>query len=370
MPYLLFVFLAVNYAEKTRVTRKWKHAVACGLFLALAILLRNEGLLLFGLFALWYFLEVRNPRIIAAFVIIPGLLSAWYFIEPALHGGSYFEYATFVSKFKEISNQLLNISTKEALYQWVIMLVAAPTLIVVLPGLWGLWENRRRARSDLFAWMFVAQAGFYFLLTLTSAWRPQLRYLMLQFVNLFPYAALIWLKIMRRYSFRYVLAAMLALMISMQSVAWWVGRNNRLPGGWLPLQVITSPQKIVDEWVRRNAFHQPPMKVVSIVPGPLAERWTLEHAFVINRLRSDQSSLNEFDVHVQPEILKGILPKQIENADVILIDSQAVFYSTVISSIKRLNPDVPVRRMHAHIDALLLSERSRTDLEPIFESSK
>ncbi len=364
VPYLLFVLLAVNYAEKVRATRQGKDAVACGLFLTLALLLRNEGLLLVGLFALWYLLEVRNPKIFAAFVTIPGLLCAWYFVEPMLHGGSYFDYLTLVSKFKEINNLLANISRKEALYQWVLMLAAAPTLIVVLPGLWGLWENRRRALTDLFAWMFVAQVSFYFFFTLTSAWRPQLRYLMVQFVNLFPYAALVWLKIMRRFPVRYALPAVLVLMMAIQSVAWWIGRNNRLPGGWLPIQVTTPSQTTLDQWIGSiHSTEQAPLKIVSIVPAPLAERWALEHSFVMNRLTTTRSSMQEIDVHVQPEILQGVVPDQISAADVVLIDPHAVFYAVVIQAVRAQKPDIVIERIHPHIDGIFLSERARTELK-------
>jgi hypothetical protein len=160
-------------------------------------------------------------------------------------------------------------------------------------------------------------------------------------------------------------------MVTMQSVAWWIDRNNRLPGGWLPLQVITSSQRSVDDWVGKSSvLDQPPIRIASIVPGPRAERWALEHSFVVNRLRSDLSSLNEFDVHVQPEILTGIIPQEIKTADVLLIDPQAVFYPIVVSSITREKPDLTIRRIHAHVDALLLSDRSRTDLEPVLRSQK
>lgn len=364
VPYLLFVLLAVNYAEKTRVTRQSKYALFSGVFLALAILLRNEGLFLVGIFGLWYLLEVRKLKITLAFVVIPGVLSAWYFIEPALHGGSYFDYLTFVSKFKEINNLLANISRKEALYQWVLMLVAAPTLVVVLPGLWGLWENRRRALTDLFAWMFVAQVGLYFFLTLTSAWRPQLRYLMIQFVNLFPYAALVWIKVMRRFPVRYALPALLLSMMAMQSVAWWIGRNNRLPGGWLPIQVITPSQTTLDQWIGKiHSVDQAPLKIVSIVPAPLAERWALEHSFVVNRLTTARSSMQEVDVHVQPEILQGEIPARVADADIVLIDPHAVFYPVVLPAIKLQKPELAIERIHPHIDAVLVSERARTELK-------
>ncbi|HYJ86603.1 MAG TPA: glycosyltransferase family 39 protein [Pyrinomonadaceae bacterium] len=363
VPYLLFVLLAVNFAEKTNTSFDWKHAFACGLFLSLAMLLRNEGLLLFVIFTLWFLLRIRKLGILALFVVLPGAVMAWYLIEPTLHGYSYFDYFKYVTRSKETENLVGNISRRDALIQWILMLSAAPTLIVAVPGLYELWKNRRRALTDLLAWMFVAQVGFYFFLTLTSAWRPQLRYLMIQFVNLLPYAAVGWLKIMQRFSIRYALAAMLALMIVMQSVAWWIGRNNRLPGGWLPMQVITSSQETLDQWVGKiNTGEQPPLKIVSLVPGPRAERWALEHSFVVNRLTTNRSSMQELDVHVQPEILRGVMPAQVADADVVLIDSNAVFYPVVLGAIGRQKPDTPIRRLHPHIDAILLSERARSEL--------
>ena len=129
------------------------------------------------------------------------------------------------------------------------------------------------------------------------------------------------------------------------------------------MQVITSSQATLDQWIgKMNAGAHPPLKILSVVPGPRAERWALEHSFVVNRLTTDRSSMQELDVHVQPEILRGVMPAQVADADVVLIDSHAVFYPVVLGAISRQKPDTPIRRLHPHIDALLLSERARSEL--------
>ncbi len=368
VPYLLFVLLATHYAEKAKVAIEWKFALGAGILLAMALLLRNEALLLITVFSLWFLLITKRPGIVLAFILLPVLLSAWYFIEPALRGGSYFDYFLYVVKSKGFENVVGNISRRDALFQWALMLGAAPTLIVVLPGLYGLWENRRQAITDLFAWMFVAQVGFYFSLTLVLAWRPQMRYLMLQFVNLLPYAALAWIKIIRRYQLRYALPVLVGLMIVIQSVAWWVGRNNRLPGGWLPLQVITAPQKIVDEYVAQANNSNPvqPIKLVSLVPGLLAERWSLEHSFVLMRPDPSRVSLEEMDVHVSPQILEGKFPVGLFEADLILIDPQTVYYPIVFRTLSSERPNLTTRKLHPHLEVILWSDRARRDLEQTF----
>ena len=129
------------------------------------------------------------------------------------------------------------------------------------------------------------------------------------------------------------------------------------------MQVITSSQATLDQWVGKiNTGAKPPFKILSVVPGPRAERWALEHSFVVNRLTTDRSSMQELDVHVQPDILRGVMPAQVADADVMLIDSNAVFYPVVLNAISRQKPDTPVRRLHPHIDAILLSERARSEL--------
>jgi hypothetical protein len=370
VPYLLFVLLSVHYAERAKTTLAWRHALVSGVFLSLAMLLRNEALLLLVLFVWWYLIRIKTLKILAVFVTIPFMLAAWYFIEPIMRGGSYLDYFLYVARSKEFENVVENVSRKEALYQWILMLGASPTLIVVLPGLYGLWLNRRHAVTDLFAWMFMIQTVFYLSLTIVSGWRPQLRYLMLQFVNLFPYAALVWLSIMRRFSPRYLLPPMLALMIAMQGLAWWIGRNNGLPGGWLPLQVITSSQEKLDALVRQiDGNTQEKLVIISVVPGPRVERWSLEHSFIINRGGFSNVVLREADVHVEPDILDGSLPEYLLNADVLLIDPQAVFFSTVISSSRR-HANLSIRRLHPHLEVVLMTERARKNVGTIVSSDQ
>ena len=113
------------------------------------MLLRNEGLLLFVIFTLWFLLTIRKPGIMALFVVLPGAVMTWYLIEPTLRGDSFFDYFTYVTRSKEIENLVGNISRRDALMQWILMLSAVPTLIVVAPGLYELWKNRRRAQTDI-----------------------------------------------------------------------------------------------------------------------------------------------------------------------------------------------------------------------------
>jgi len=70
--------------------------------------------------------------------------------------------------------------------QILLMPASTPSIFVVLPGLAGLWMARRNWRRDLFLWLFVVQVAFFIFLALTTGWRPQLRYILLYFVNLFP----------------------------------------------------------------------------------------------------------------------------------------------------------------------------------------
>lgn len=367
IPYLLFVFLAVNHAAKTRSSLNWSTAFLSGSFLSFAMLLRNEGLLLFLLFLVWYILNVKDRISILSFAAVPVCVFAWYLIEPSLYGHSYLDYFSYVKQSKEVENLTQGITLKDCLIQWAMMLAASPTVFVVAPGLYGLWRFRHQARHDLFAWMFVSQVVFYLTLTLTSAWRPQLRYLMLYFVNLIPYTALVLLQTFRRFSPRYALPLLLVLTIIIQAVAWWMGRNNRLPMGWLPLQVRTSSQKALDQWIEEIKLSgQKGLKISSIVPGPLRERWSLDHSFVVNRIPPGTLELEEIHIQVDREILNGHLPEKTQTADLILIDPHSVFYSAVLNALAQRKTGMSIRQIHPHITVMLLSERALANTQFLF----
>ena len=360
VPYLFFLFLAICYSLAAQASGSPQKALAAGFLLGAAMLLRNEALAMFLVSLVWYVLQVRRRIAILAFAVIPFAVLAWYLIEPSLHGSSYLQYFFSVKQSKQIENVYQGVTLTDCLSQWVLMLGASPTVFIVAPGLYGLWRFRHLARRDLFAWMFITQVTFYFSLTLLYSWRPQLRYLMLYFVNLFPYTALVWLQVFQKFT-RRALPLLLVLTIAVQGAGWWAGRNNRLQPGWLPIQVRTASQTALDEWIRGvQQSGQTGLKIKAIVPGPLNERWSLDHSFVVNHIRSEVLDLEELHVQADKAILEGQLPERAFVADLILIDPQAVYYPAVINTLTRRIPGVASKQIHSHIIALLLSERART----------
>lgn len=358
LPYMLFVFLAVYFSTRLLSDAKSKDAILSGLFLSLAILLRHEGLVLLGLFLIWYALNVKNRKMILVFAALPVCVSAWHFIEPLLSGHSYFEYVAHVRQAKAGENLVQGFTLKDCLYQWVMMPAVVPSLFIVLPGFYGLWRARRLLRYDLFAWMFSAQVGFYFLMTFTSGWRPQLRYIMLYFVNLFPYAALAWVTITRRWRSRYVLASLVVLTMLTQAAGWWVGRNKYRPMGWLPLEVRSSSQKAVDDWMSEvSANSGAGLKVIAFTGDSIEEPWSLLHSVLVNRIPAGAVKTIELYVPEEREILNGQLPPVVSDADLVVIDPDSGFYSTVVDSISKSDPGVRMSRIHPRITIMALSHR-------------
>ena len=354
VPYLLLVFLALRYALKVVATTSLMAAFVAGLFLTIAVLLRHEATLILGLFLVWLAISTRDYKLMLSFGLLPVCVAAWAVLEPTLNGGSFFDYVSVSKGIKASENQLQGLTLRDCLYQWVIMPASVPSIFVVIPGFYGLWKARRRAYRDLFAWMFIAQVGFYFCMTIASAWRPQLRYILLYFVNLFPYAAWTWSQLMRRFPARTVLAALIAGMMTTQSVAWWVGRNNYLPMGWLPLQVETAPQKALDEWASKmKAEDQRGIKIVSFVYGAMSSAWSLPHSLVLNRL--PLSNAEEIYLADSPKILQGELSPSVYAADVILIDPESEFYPRCAGALQAKHPDLQIKVIHSRIVAILLS---------------
>ena len=357
--YLFFVLLAVSQAQRAAAFPHWKSALSCGALLALAILLRHEGMLLLVMFSLWFALRTRKPSVVAAFAAIPVCLAAWYFIEPLLQGHSYLEYANFVKAAKAGENLIQGFTLKDCLVQWVLMPAAIPSVLIVLPGLYALWRVRRSAALDLFAWMFIGQVLFYSFMTLTSAWRPQLRYIMLYFVNLLPYAAIAWERLAARLQPRYLVYALAGAAMLLQGTAWYIGRNERRSLGWLPIEIRTSSQKTLDDWLlSKDTEAKGPINILGVSPGPSSDSWSLHHSEVVDSTTGGRIRSKTLYVPEVPEVLQGRLPAEAIEADLILIYPGAVFYPAVLDGLNSRGIDVTVGLIHPDIAVLTLSRRN------------
>lgn len=357
--YLLFVLLAVSQAQRAVESLRWTSALTCGAFLALAILLRHEGLLLLVMFSSWFALRTRKASLVAAFAVIPVCLAAWYFIEPLLQGHSYLEYANFVRSAKAGENLIQGFALKDCLVQWVLMPAAIPSLLIVVPALCALWQARRKAALDLFAWMFLGQVLFYLFMTLTSEWRPQLRYIMLYFINLLPYAAIGWHRLAQRFQPRYLVYGLAGAAMLLQGCAWYVGRNERRSLGWLPIEIRTSSQKSLDDWLlSEDLAAKGQVNILGVSPGPSSDSWSLHHSEVVDGTSGGLIRSRTLYVPEVPEVLQGRLPQDAMEADLILIYPGAVFYPAFLDGLSARGLDVTVRLIHPDIAVLTLSRRN------------
>jgi len=357
--YLFFVILAVSQAQRAVDSTDWRRALACGALLSIAILLRHEGLILLAMYSVWFSLRSRKVSLVAAFAAIPFCVAAWYFIEPWMQGHSYFEYANFVKSAKAGENLVRGFTLKDCLVQWVLMPASVPSLLVVVPGLYGLWRLRRKARLDLFAWMFAGQVLFYLYMTITSAWRPQLRYVMLYFVNLLPYAAMAWDGLARRFQPKYLIWALTVATIVIQGSAWWVGRNDRRSFGWLPIEIRTSSQRALDDWLlAQDRAANRPINVLGVSPGPSSDSWSLHHSEVLDGTTRQLIRSKILYVPEVPEVLQGKLPPEAIEADLILIYPGAVYYAAFLQGLNARGVDVEVQLIHPDIAVLTTTRRN------------
>lgn len=350
-PYLLLIFLATLFSFKAHESKSVVDALLSGVFLCLAILLRHEAMLILGLFLLWGLIRLREPKLILGFALIPLCAAAWNFIEPWMNGKSYFDYCLMVTNMKAGENAALGITRLDGVKQWVMMPAAVPSVFVVIPGFYGLWRLRSKAfTTDLFAWMFFSQTVLYATMTLLFSWRPQLRYMMLWFVNLLPYAGRGWLDIARRFSMKRALSALVIATVLSQSILWWAGRNRWMPRGWLPLRVANPSQEALDKWIYINKDRLPYKKIVSLVgTNSLTEPWSLTHSFLVNHILASPIKHEEINVGYRLEVLRGEIPPEAHQADVVILDPEADYYSAARNILESKSPNWTAAQLSARV---------------------
>ncbi len=373
LPYLLLVFLSIHFATRgltipdgeTKALPGEKStardAFLSGFFLALAMLLRHEGLILFALFGVWYVVNVRRLPVVAAFAVLPLCMAFVHLGEPMLRGQSYFQFAAIVKSMKADENIIQGFTLADCLKQWILIPAAEPSLLVVLPGLYGLWKARRLIRYDLFGWIFISHVLLFLVMTFSSQWRPQLRYIMLYFVNMLPYCALVWVQWMRT-SWRPVLTGLVTITVLLQAFGWWVGRNEKRPLGWLPIQVRSESQIVLDNWIPKvQPLATRRCKIVSLAPGNLDDPWSLVHSTLVNNV--DQRRIKTLELYMpeEAEMLKGNLSSRLTEGDVVLIDPDAIFYKTIVSSLHQLQPARQKMKLNKHIIAYVQPEFMRAE---------
>jgi hypothetical protein len=217
-----------------------------------------------------------------------------------------------------------------------------------------LWKARRLVRYDLFGWMFIAQIALFMAMTFSSGWRPQLRYIMLYFVNLLPYAAVGWVQLMQRFPKRPVLTGLMVCTVLMQSAGWWVGRNDRRPLGWLPIQILAAPQVALDRWLPTIKTSQNlHASITSLAPGNRDDPWSLIHSALVNYVDLDRLNPLEIYMPEEPKLQKGQLDARVTGADIVLLDPEAIYYKTVLAALRHSQPARQKVVIHHHIIAFV-----------------
>jgi len=360
-PYLLLVFGALYFAEEARAGGRARDAWATGLCLALAVLLRHEGVLLIALFAGWFSWHVRPWRQGLQMMVLPVIACCWQWVEPWWMGGSYFDFVETYRYLKSSENRVHGFALGDRLEQLLLMPAVVPSLLVVIPGFLGLWADRKRWRDDLFGWLFATHLLFMLWMTFQSGWRPQLRYVLLYFVLLFPAAALTWVRWAQRGKKPYVLLCLLILMVGIQASGWYVGRNERRPWGWLPLRIRTEAQISLDDWVRERRDRlakwpgAEPVEIVHIVTGALEQPWRLPHSLLLGGVYLPAAQVREYNLAYQPQILAGTLPPDLLKADLVVLDTRMGGASSLIAELTNQVKEARIEKIHPHVTILLLT---------------
>jgi 4-amino-4-deoxy-L-arabinose transferase-like glycosyltransferase len=362
--YLLFVLLAVRGAMSAAENESWRSSLLCGASLAVAVLLRHEGMLLVPVFLLWYSLRLHAPGHRAAFIVLPLLAVGLNLLEPWLRGFSYADYFLDISAIKIAESELRETGPTSALLSWMVLPSLWPSFVVSGASLLGLWLNRSRLGGDLFAWIFAAQAGFYLTMTFTLGWPVQQKHVMLYFASLLPHAAMVWLRLIDRFATRkaVLLAALLATTVGVQAFAWGVRINAGQPLGWLPISTQTDAQQALDDWLAEVKERLVGGNLVGV--GHYERNaWDLRHAALVNRFPNATIGIREVYAPAIQSTLGGRLPDRIEEADALLIDPGAPYYDTVLRSLsERSRPPLSSQRIHGRISALILSPRAKAAL--------
>jgi hypothetical protein len=316
--YLFFLAWAVYELIKAVRTEASRSVWYAGIVVGIILFLRHEAKLIFPVLLMWVYVNGGGQTALR-FAFIPVLAIAWQLVEPALQQSS---FLTVVREFNALTQRdyfLRGNSALEVSRRWVLMSFSSPSVIALGLGLYGIWLVRQRWKQEIFLWLFVVQTAFYLYLSLSALWQPQIRYLTLCFINVLPYSALAMSGLQQR--LRGAVAVVLILMVLVQSVSWWVGRNERRPLGWLPVYRLPASQRTLEEWIQHtNVKH-------TIYPLPGYPRaWDVSTAI----LRTRRYDL--IDHHKSPDPILASL-----------LRGQKVAWET--PSTLLLNPNVPYAQL-------------------------
>lgn len=323
--YLFFVTYAVYRLLHASQTGSATDAWMAGISTGVALFLRHEAKLIVPFLWLWVWLN--GARGVAwRYAVIPALCVGWQLVEPSLRGSSFIEMVREYAKMTEMDYLTREHSYAESLRRWVLMSSSSPSAVVMLLGLYGIWLARSRWKQELPLWLFAVQTGFYLMLTISSAWQPQLRYLALGYVYLLPYAALAIYTLRPR--FKGALAVVVVTMVLIQAFTWWEGRNEKRPLGWMPIFRAPAAQASLDQWVRTASEN----RTIYAFPG-YPRGWDMMAAIV----RTGRYDLIErFHFPPMPLVVSLAQGKRVQfDADVgvILIHPQVAYKETILQSL-------------------------------------
>jgi hypothetical protein len=303
--------------------------------MAVAMLFRHEAKLVWIVVLVWLLREGGFGAALR-YAIPSGTVLTWQILESARAGGVGHDMQVVMGmKLAEVS---LHGSRFEALKRWVVMPAGSPSVVVVLLGLAGLWMSRRAWRRDLWGWLFIVQTTVFLALTIFPGWQPYLRYLFLYVVCLLPHAAAALDAVARRR--RRVAVALVVLAVVVQGAAWWRGRNDGRPLGWLPVYRAAPQQATLDAWVRAHAATD---RVLALEGYPQA--WDV-YASVITMGRCDlMSRFRSVSYQERLELARGER-LDVRGFDVVLLNPSSQEFADAWKSLP------PARRIE-HRDARL-----------------
>jgi hypothetical protein len=123
-----------------------------------------------------------------------------------------------------------------------------------------------------------------------------------------------------------------------------------VPRGWLPIRVSNPSQEALDKWINVNKDPLPYKKIVSLVGSKsLSEPWSLTHSFLVNHIQTSSIKHEEIDVGYKLEILRGEIPPEAYQADMVILDLEADYYLAARNNLESKYPNSTAAQLSSRV---------------------
>jgi hypothetical protein len=106
----------------------------------------------------------------------------------------------------------------------------------------------------------------------------------------------------------------------------------------------------LDKWINVNKDRLPYKKIVSLVESKsLSEPWSLTHSFLVNHILTSSIKHEEINVGYKLEILRGEIPPEAYQADMVILDPEADYYLAARNNLESKYPNWTAAQLSSRI---------------------